>query len=96
MRRRGHEHEMTEVMATHDRPEACATASRGIAVDRPRNRPDVRGRYGATVANGIAIWPLRLAERLTTHDAELSPGQDDLTSRSIATGTTRANPGAQT
>lgn len=47
MRRLWHEHPMTVVMVTHDMREAFALATRVIAFDRVRNRPEERERYGA-------------------------------------------------
>ena len=94
MRRLWHEHAMTVVMVTHDMREAFALATRVIAFDRPRNRPEERERYGATVTNDIAIWPPRVAGRRTIYDADLPPGQDDLTRLAIA-GTARPDQGAQ-
>jgi NitT/TauT family transport system ATP-binding protein len=88
MRRLWNEHEMTVVMVTHDLREAFALATRIIAFDRPRNRPEERDRYGARITNDIAIWPPRVAGTRTIYDAE--PDQDDLTRMTITTGTTRA------
>ena len=89
MRRLWHEHPMTVVMVTHDMREAFALATRIIAFDRPRNRPEERERYGATVTNDIAIWPPRVAGRQTIYDADIPGGQDDLTRFAIRPGTTR-------
>ncbi|MFN4128427.1 MAG: ABC transporter ATP-binding protein [Paracoccaceae bacterium] len=95
MRRLWHEHEMTVVMVTHDLREAFALATRVIAFDRPRNRPEERERYGATITKDIAIWPPRVAGRQTIYDADISPGQDDLTRFAIHSGTTRPAQGSR-
>lgn len=89
MRRLWHEHAMTVVMVTHDLREAFALATRIIAFDRPRNRPEERERYGATITNDIAIWPPRVAGRQTIYEADIPPVQDDLTRFTITAGTTR-------
>jgi NitT/TauT family transport system ATP-binding protein len=93
MRRLWHEHAMTVIMVTHDMREAFALATRIIAFDRPRNRPEERERYGAMIANDIAIWPPRVAGRQTVYDADLPPPQDDLGRLAITAGTTRATQG---
>jgi NitT/TauT family transport system ATP-binding protein len=95
MRRLWHEHPMTVVMVTHDMREAFALSTRVIAFDRPRNRPEERERYGATVTNDIAIWPPRVAGRKTIYDADVEPGQDDLIRFAITAGTTRPAAGGQ-
>jgi len=92
MRRLWHEHPMTVVMVTHDLREAFALATRIIAFDRPRNRPEERERYGATVTNDIVLWPPRVAGRQTIYDADIPPDQDDLT-RFAITGTARVDQG---
>lgn len=94
MRRLWHEHAMTVVMVTHDLREAFALATRIIAFDRPRNRPEERERYGATITNDIAIWPPRVAGRQTIYDADIPAHQDDLTRFAITAGTTRDQQGA--
>ncbi len=96
MRRLWHEHAMTVVMVTHDMREAFALGTRIIAFDRPRNRPEERLRYGATITNDIAIWPPRVAGRQTIYDADIPPVQDDLNRFAIAAGTTRATQGTLT
>jgi NitT/TauT family transport system ATP-binding protein len=95
MRRLWHAREMTVVMVTHDLREAFALSTRVIAFDRPRNRPEERARYGATVTNDIAIWPPRVAGRQTMYDADIEPGQDDLLRFAIPSGTTRPAAGGQ-
>lgn len=94
MRRLWHEHEMTVVMVTHDMREAFSLATRIIAFDRPRNRPEERERYGATITNDIAIWPPRIAGRKTIYEADIDPDQDDLSWFAKPVGTTRATVGA--
>jgi NitT/TauT family transport system ATP-binding protein len=94
MRRLWHAHAMTVVMVTHDLREAFGLATRVIAFDRPRNRPEERERYGATITNDIAIWPPREAGRRSIYDAETPAGQDDLSRFAISSGTTRTDPRA--
>ncbi len=94
MRHLWHEHAMTVVMVTHDMREAFTLATRIIAFDRTRNRPEERERYGATITNDIAIWPPRVAGRQTIYDADIAPVQDDLSRFAIAVGTTHATQGA--
>jgi NitT/TauT family transport system ATP-binding protein len=89
MRRLWHQHPMTVVMVTHDLREAFALSTRVIAFDRLRNRPEEQERYGATVTKDIAIWPPRVAGQRTIYDADVEPGQDDLTRLAIRPGTTR-------
>lgn len=94
MRRLWHEHAMTVVMVTHDMREAFALATRIIAFERPRNRPEEQERFGATITNDIAIWPPRVAGRQTIYDADISPGQDDLSRFAIISGTAQPDRGA--
>ncbi len=61
MKRLWHETQMTVVMVTHDMREAFTLASRVVAFERRRDRPEERERYGATVTRDISIWPPRLA-----------------------------------
>lgn len=95
MRRLWHEHPMTVVMVTHDMREAFALATRIIAFERPRNRPEERERYGATLANDITLWPTRVAGRQTIYDADTAPDRDDPGRLAIPAGTTRATRGSQ-
>ncbi|MGQ0566863.1 MAG: ABC transporter ATP-binding protein [Gemmobacter sp.] len=88
MKRLWNSAEMTVVMVTHDLREAFTLATRIVAFERPRDRPEERERYGATITKDIAIWPPRVAGRLTHFDSDM-PGQDDLTLDAAATGTTR-------
>lgn len=95
MRRLWHEHPMTVVMVTHDLREAFALATRIIAFDRPRNRPEEQERYGARITNDIALWPPRVAGRQTIYQADIPGSQDDLTRFAIRPGTTRPDQGAR-
>ncbi|WP_047465386.1 ABC transporter ATP-binding protein [Rhizobium rhizogenes] len=61
MKRLWHETQMTVVMVTHDMREAFTLASRVIAFERRRDRPEEKERYGATITKDISIWPPRLA-----------------------------------
>jgi NitT/TauT family transport system ATP-binding protein len=61
MKRLWHETQMTVVMVTHDMREAFTLASRVIAFERRRDRPEEKKRYGATITKDIDIWPPRLA-----------------------------------
>lgn len=89
MRRLWNTCEMTVVMVTHDLREAFALSTRIIAFERRRDRPEERDRYGASLGTDIAIWPPRTAGRQTIWDADLPPGQDDLTLQGQTFGTTR-------
>ena len=51
------ETKMTVFMVTHDLSEAFHLGTRVIAFDRPRNRPEERDRYGATITHDLAVWP---------------------------------------
>ncbi|MES2542474.1 MAG: ABC transporter ATP-binding protein [Pseudomonadota bacterium] len=94
MRRLWHEHPMTVVMVTHDMREAFALATRVIAFDRPRQRPEERERYGATITNDIALWPPRVAGRQTIYDADIPAGDEDLIRFAIQPGPPRSDQGA--
>ena len=61
MKRLWHENPMTVVMVTHDMREAFTLATRVIAFERLRDRPEEKLRYGATISRDIAIWPPRKA-----------------------------------
>ena len=61
MKRLWHETQMTVVMVTHDMREAFTLATRVVAFERPRDRPEEKQRYGATITKDIAIWPPRRA-----------------------------------
>lgn len=88
MKRLWNECELTVVMVTHDLREAFTLATRIIAFERRRNRPEEAERYGATVAKDIEVWPKRIAG-----SSLFSPGRDDLANSS---GTGRDDPALQT
>lgn len=67
-----HETPLTVVMVTHDLREAFTLATRVIAFERTRNRPEERERFGATVSQDIEVWPRRTAGQRPT-----TPGRDD-------------------
>ena len=52
------------VMVTHDLSEAFRLGTRVIALERRRNRPEEKERYGATVAHDIAVWPPKKQTKL--------------------------------
>ncbi|MBR0893790.1 ABC transporter ATP-binding protein [Bradyrhizobium tropiciagri] len=62
MKRLWNETHLTVVMVTHDLSEAFGLATRVIALERSRNRPEERDRYGATVSRDLEIFPRRSAE----------------------------------
>jgi NitT/TauT family transport system ATP-binding protein len=62
MKRLWNETNLTVVMVTHDLSEAFRLGTRVIALERRRNRPEERERYGATVSRDIEIFPRRFAE----------------------------------
>lgn len=59
MKRLWNETAMTVVMVTHDMREAFTLATRVVAFERPRDRPEEKLRYGATITRDIPIWPPR-------------------------------------
>ncbi|MDQ0457996.1 ABC transporter ATP-binding protein [Rhizobium paknamense] len=61
MKKLWHENPMTVVMVTHDMREAFTLATRVVAFERPRDRPEEKLRYGATITKDISIWPPRQA-----------------------------------
>jgi NitT/TauT family transport system ATP-binding protein len=61
MKKLWHEAPMTVVMVTHDMREAFTLANRVVAFERPRDRPEEKLRYGATISRDITIWPPRQA-----------------------------------
>ncbi|MBO9101403.1 MULTISPECIES: ABC transporter ATP-binding protein [unclassified Rhizobium] len=88
MKRLWHETQMTVVMVTHDMREAFTLATRVIAFERPRDRPEEKIRYGATITNDISIWPPRRAGSSIASSPDrdgpvpsLGPRQDDLAIR---------------
>lgn len=78
MRRIWNTSDLTVVMVTHDLSEAFGLASRVIAFERPRNRPEELQRYGATLSNDLSaaaregasvtrdiqVWPPKVAAAL--------------------------------
>ncbi|PZQ51264.1 MAG: lauroyl acyltransferase [Rhodovulum sulfidophilum] len=68
MKRLWNETPMTVVMVTHDLREAFTLSTRIIAFERPRDRPEEKERYGATITKDIAIWPPRVAGARTLFD----------------------------
>jgi len=69
MRRLWNETDLTVVMVTHDLTEAFRLGTRILALERRRNRPEEKARYGATIAKDIEIWPLRIAGAKKTFTA---------------------------
>ncbi len=65
MKRLWHETQMTVLMVTHDMREAFTLATRVVAFERPRDRPEEKQRYGATITRDISIWPPRRAGELS-------------------------------
>lgn len=65
MKKLWHEAPMTVVMVTHDMREAFTLASRVVAFERPRDRPEEKLRYGATITKDISIWPPRKAGEIS-------------------------------
>jgi NitT/TauT family transport system ATP-binding protein len=61
MKRLWNETELTVVMVTHDLSEAFRLATRVIAFERNRDRPEERERYGATISRDLEIYPRRTA-----------------------------------
>jgi NitT/TauT family transport system ATP-binding protein len=78
MKRLWNETELTVVMVTHDLSEAFRLATRVIAFERNRDRPEERERYGATISRDLEIFPRRTAK--VRHLASFAPA-----------GTTRPN-----
>jgi len=72
MKRLWNETKMTVVMVTHDMREAFTLATRVVAFERPRDRPEEKQRYGATITRDISIWPPRRAGELS----HFSPDRD--------------------
>ncbi len=62
MKRLWNETELTVVMVTHDLSEAFRLATRVIAFERNRNRPEECERYGATISRDLEIYPRRAAD----------------------------------
>jgi NitT/TauT family transport system ATP-binding protein len=76
MRRLWNETDLTVVMVTHDLSEAFRLATRVIAFERDRNRPEERERYGATISRDLEIFPRRKAD--IRNICTVRSGEDDL------------------
>lgn len=61
MRRLWNETKLTVVMVTHDLSEAFSLATRVIALERKRDCPADRERYGASISRDLEIFPRRVA-----------------------------------
>ncbi|MEP9351496.1 ABC transporter ATP-binding protein [Xanthobacter sp. KR7-225] len=88
--------EMSVVMVTHDLREAFTLATRIIAFERRRNRPEEKDRYGATIAKDIEVWPKRIAgTRIAGQPKQTTtaPGRDD---PALSAGTGRDDPALKT
>jgi len=73
-----HSTPITVVMVTHDLSEAFGLASRVIAFDRTRRRPEEMLRYGAGITQDIEVWPRRTAGQPDRRiSSPISPGRDD-------------------
>jgi NitT/TauT family transport system ATP-binding protein len=77
--------DLTVVMVTHDLSEAFRLASRVIAFERPRNRPEELERYGATLSGDLVADDVRQTPShgaTITRDIEIWPrriaGTDNL------------------
>ncbi len=64
---------ITVVMVTHDLSEAFRLGTRVIALERRRNRPEEKERYGATIAHDITVWPPKKQNVLNGSAAALAP-----------------------
>lgn len=89
MKRLWNEVPMTVVMVTHDLREAFTLGTRVVALERRRNRPEEKLRYGASIAKDIEIWPPRVAGVQTMFDTDLSARRDDPTFEMALAGTPR-------
>ena len=85
MKKLWHETQLTVVMVTHDLREAFTLATRVVAFERPRDRPEERERYGASLTRDIDIWPPRVA-------GEASPFSPDRDDPVLSMGLTRDDP----
>jgi NitT/TauT family transport system ATP-binding protein len=56
--------ELTVLMVTHDLSEAFRLSTRIVALERPRNRPEERERYGARISLDLEVWPRKTAQHL--------------------------------
>lgn len=68
-----HERGMTVVMVTHDLSEAFRLGTRVIALERKRNRPEEKARYGATIAQDIEVWPRKVSRALSNGGESRTP-----------------------
>ena len=75
MKRLWNETDLTIVMVTHDLSEAFRLATRVIAFERNRNRPEERERYGATISRDLEVFPRRAAEARNL--SMIRSGRDD-------------------
>ena len=78
IRRIWNDSELTVVMVTHDLSEAFRLATRVIAFERPRNRPEELERYGATLSGDLRVDGTRATSSTTkgatvTRDIEIWP-----------------------
>ncbi len=89
MKRLWNEVPMTVVMVTHDLREAFSLATRIIAFERTRTRPEELERYGATITKDIVLWPPRVAGQRTMFEIDTLPGRDDPALFAAPSGTTR-------
>jgi NitT/TauT family transport system ATP-binding protein len=64
---------ITVVMVTHDLSEAFRLGTRVIALERRRNRPEEKERYGATIAHDIAVWPPKNQKKLNGSGVATEP-----------------------
>lgn len=60
-RRLWHDSDLTVIMVTHDLREAFSLATRVVAFERKRDRPEERMRYGASITKDLDVWPKRIA-----------------------------------
>jgi NitT/TauT family transport system ATP-binding protein len=65
--------ELTVLMVTHDLSEAFLLGTRIVALDRPRNRPEERERYGARITLDLELWPRKTAQHLNGNSGPSPP-----------------------
>jgi NitT/TauT family transport system ATP-binding protein len=65
--------ELTILMVTHDLSEAFRLGTRIVALERPRNRPEERERYGARISLDLEVWPRKTAQHLNGANGLASP-----------------------
>lgn len=87
MKRLWNEVPMTVVMVTHDLREAFTLGTRVVALERARNRPEEKLRYGASIAKDITLWPPRVAGVRTPYDEDQTARRDDPTFETALAGT---------